>query len=492
MRYLWVEDFNNDASERTKNEEYWTKYFKINKSECTFKENLEETLIYLEEPKNHGNFDAVLIDIRFPVLKYNSKRTLDDIYEIYFSKRITKELFTEYAGEKDGHNSNASAGFLLFLALILNYGYTADNIVFISANVDNKQLNELYFLKEMLKKAEYLSSDKLSEDEKSTYKSYSFDRKQYRTSYKIIFEKRREIYGEYYESIAEDALKKEEFDKLEKKLSLKKSQEIWNIKNPEMLCERLCEFQKDIGKFKSFPEKRESEHDVPPEKGTKYRTVKEHFEKMGLIMPAAFEKPDTINQKVGDAIKRGINICWSFREWSDLKETEDVIFRGAVIEICKFICEKIKPDLSGKFDKTENFLNDKVKQYICDKSSEESEEFYQIFLKNFGDIQEYVTVNRGKSSQTYIDRVVKITAEIWERGKIVPKEKKKDDKDYFPDKYFGLLILTRNWTTHQGIRNMDIGFAAFIFLISVHSCFNERIFKDPKYKEYESKLFKII
>ena len=99
MRYLWVEDFGIEDN--------------------ILLHSLEDALEYLDDFEKRINFDAVLLDIRFPVLKDKSEIDEEKIYKKYFLNIITKDMFKKYA--KSDTMQDALSGILLFMALVFRY-----------------------------------------------------------------------------------------------------------------------------------------------------------------------------------------------------------------------------------------------------------------------------------------------------------------------------------------------------------------------------------
>ena len=107
MRFLWVEDFNEDKGDRAALETRWKEYFGLD--EVIIKEDLKSALEYLDDRENFADFDGVLLDIRFP-------SGGEGIYEQYFSGIITPKLYRDYLEE--------GTGILLYLALALTRATT--------------------------------------------------------------------------------------------------------------------------------------------------------------------------------------------------------------------------------------------------------------------------------------------------------------------------------------------------------------------------------
>lgn len=88
MRYLWIEDFDGGNSTKSVNEKKWREYFQL--EECIIISNLQDALTFLDEKENWKKFDAVLIDIRFPVCNKTGGSSINEIYRKYF-KAILEE-----------------------------------------------------------------------------------------------------------------------------------------------------------------------------------------------------------------------------------------------------------------------------------------------------------------------------------------------------------------------------------------------------------------
>ena len=162
MRFLWIEDCNGGDSMQTANIERWKEYFGIEKEERYT--TLEDTLEFLEVKENWKRFDAILIDIRFPICKRGNK---DEFYVFkkYFDTILTKEKYDEYAESAKDNKQDASSGILLYLALVFRYNFPQSKIAFISANIDGtgERLYPLKIMKEYIYKAKL--QERLSEDE---------------------------------------------------------------------------------------------------------------------------------------------------------------------------------------------------------------------------------------------------------------------------------------------------------------------------------------
>ena len=140
MRFLWVEDFDNGSGRSEALKASWLKYFRL--GEPVIRENMRDALVYLEDREHFRAFDAVLLDIRFPV--GGDDRAAEQVYRDYFSQIITHELFLRYR--------DSGSGILLYLALVMRYGYNQERIAFISANVDDRRLEALAAMKGLLAK----------------------------------------------------------------------------------------------------------------------------------------------------------------------------------------------------------------------------------------------------------------------------------------------------------------------------------------------------
>lgn len=281
MKFLWVEDFGDDSESQDIDQETWEAYFGISDNELCY--TLEDALIFLDNNENRSKFDVVLLDIRFPVLSENSVYTEELIYENYFSGFLTKKQYDYYSNYENKTVGNASSGILLFLALIYRYGYNWNNIAFISANIDDGNVDGIVYLKEMLTKLEYEES--LTRTEQTIYNSY-------------IFKIKRDI-G------CSSALDLCEYGEVKTRQTIQEQTKILN---------RL---QEKINK-------------AAPKAGLKYCSIRNQFEEIGLRMPAAFEKP-----------KENLDKCWLFYKWKKIRADEFMILKRELIDICSYLKNEI-------------------------------------------------------------------------------------------------------------------------------------------------------
>ena len=311
MRYLWVEDFGEDSEDQEDKQDEWEQYFGI--EDNILKNSLEDALSFLDNLENHIKFDAVLLDIRFPVLSDNSIIDEIGIYNTYFSKIITEDMFQKYASSDV--MKDASSGILLFLALVFRYGYSWNNIAFISANIDDEDLSAITSLKELLIKVKY--GEQLSGREKSLYK----------TRYRDLFSDN-------------DGIATKKIGLIEETLRI-------------ITCDNLsCDLEQDVynNEIKKLSTIQEKINGGVPEikkEGLKYCSVRNQFEMIGLKMPPAFEKPND----------ESLQICWLFKEWKDTRCDNLAITKRLVIDMCDLLKDNIEGNVDS-FLKMQKIYND--------------------------------------------------------------------------------------------------------------------------------------
>ena len=129
MRYLWVEDFGGGQNEEALKQK-WLKWFQLENKDIIYKHSLVDAVTYIN--KNRNDFDAVLLDIRFPEQNNSSVK---DVYEKYFSNIVTEEFYEEKMKD-DG----CAAGIIAFMYLIFEERFPRDRIAFLSANISAPQI----------------------------------------------------------------------------------------------------------------------------------------------------------------------------------------------------------------------------------------------------------------------------------------------------------------------------------------------------------------
>lgn len=438
MRYLWVEDFGEDCEDQEDKQEKWEEYFGI--GDNILINSLQEALEYLDIFENRTEFDAVLLDIRFPILSDASMIDENEIYERYFSDIITSKLFHTYA-DSDVMN-DASSGILLFMALIFRYGYSWNNIAFVSANIDDEDLSAINSLKELITKVKY--GEQLSVRETSLYK----------TRYRDLFSDN---------GIATSRLRE-----------INESLRIIQCENLSCDLEReIC--NNEIKKLSTIQEK--INETVPEEKkeGLKYCSVRNQFERIGLKMPPAFEKPND----------ESLNICWLFKEWKETRCDAIAVTKRLVIDMCNLLMRNLHGNV-------ETFLN--MQKHYNDEDSTMTEESINQYLQDvIRCVADCPEIRTSENKRIYATNIVGTVSALWEKIS-KPKVYEGVISSYYRYSFYAVMRLTRNWMAHQGINGIDIQFAAFVFLVSVKGIFDVSRFNKNELDEYrllEASLIKV-
>lgn len=423
MRYLWIEDFDGRKTGWTETKLRLEKYFQIkdkNINLCT----LEDALSFLDEPENWGKFDAVLIDIRFKVTETEKRE--EEIYEDYFSDFLKKKKYKDYAYKINGDVNSASAGVLLYLALVHKYNFNEERIAFISANVDNdsEDLIQIYEMKGLAFKAMYESLNEEDRDDFSVFNE--------------------ELLEKYMEIMDLDE------DEANKQFAIPPGDKIdWT--NPDELLEQIEHVSKEISdeKIKSTENsKKNLKNNI---KNLKYNSVKEEFEKVGLKIPKAFEKPteDTKLDKAYDFIvwvegtkkKRGIN-------------TDYYKLRSVILESCLHLKKLFDTDI------VEHMPYNHVK---CKDGSKMS----VVQMKNMiAKIEELFPINEWtRNNESLYKRVIKECVSA--ADSICINKSKKSLKEVAKK----TLKIVRNWTSHQGIHDISSFDVAYVYMMMLRVFF---------------------
>lgn len=296
MRFLWIEDCDGGNSTQMSDIKKWKEYFGIEEEKRLT--TLEDTLEFLEIKENWKKFDAILIDIRFPICKSDN---IDEfcVFKKYFDNIITKEKFDEYAQSVEGKKQNASSGILLYLALVFRYNLPQSKIAFISANIDGTGvgLSSLRTMKEYIYKAK--AHEILSEDE--------------------ICE-----FGD-----ANGNLLELYFDNSEENFNFETTDKIkWDSEEEGYFIRLICKLTEIERKLTEKFENKKL--------GLKYNSVKEEFKKIGLVIPQGFEKPGQESDK--SLIKKS----WYFDDWKKSIKDEYSIIRTDIIVMCSRILDTLE------------------------------------------------------------------------------------------------------------------------------------------------------
>lgn len=415
MRYLWIEDFDGGKSGRTEIKSRLEKYFQLedkNINLCT----LKETLSFLDNLENWRKFDAILIDIRFKVA--DTEKEEEEIYNSYFSSFLTYEKYKEYTYRIGGDVNSASSGVLLYLALVHRYNCNEERIAFISANVDNNSadLIQLNDMKEFALKAKYES---LSKEDIQNFSLLNED----------VFEKYKEIMCLYD-------------DEANERFAIPPENEI-DWENPESLSEQIEKVLKEIQ-----PKIKTSVDDKDGEKNLKYNSVKQEFERVGLKVPRAFEKP------TGDTKSE---ISWQFKIWGEAINTDYYKLRSTILKSCLH--------MKGLFNtEVVKHMQYRTMTYKYDSDTIDVETELENMIAK---IAELFPINEWtKNNESFYTRVIKECASLADCIKLNKKEKSINEVGK------ETLKLVRNWTSHQGINSISSFDAAYVYMMMLYVFFD--------------------
>lgn len=421
MRFLWIEDCDGGSSTKDIDIKRWKDYFGI-VNDPIFR-TLEEVLVFLEKKENWKDFDAVLIDIRFPVCSGGKDNNLE-IFKKYFKNIITEERFEEYTQVIGGKKQDASSGILLYLALVLRYNLPQNKIAFVSANIDatDDELSSLNIMKEYLYKAK--ARETLSEDEMSDFSV-----------------KNEELYDLYCEKFEESKERIEEFD-------FEKEDEIeWYREDEEYflnLITKLNRIEKEL--TNEFKDKKNS---------LKYNSVREEFAKIGLVIPQGFEKPGSEN----GIIKKS----WYFNDWKRTIDDDYSIIRSNIIVICS-VCLGM---LEKKGDVRDRFI--RVYKSILKENISNNEIVCNIDYYLNGIVEALpITywINSEESLTKIYHKILRDIVSIF------------DSIDNNISTKCSILKICRNWISHQCINEVNSNELVFIFLLAIESLFDFEVVDD--------------
>ena len=319
MRYLWVEDFDGGRTGQTELKKSLEKYFQLTGNTENYR-TLESVLFFLDNPESWRLFDAVLIDIRFRICERENDE--NKIYQKYFSSFLTEEKYKEYSKKVNNDPDSASAGVLLYLALVHRYNYNQNRIAFLSANIEDSsgKVADFNNMLEFVMKARY---EKLSPADKDRFSlaneaAYCVFKEELNLSDK-------EAEDEFLP--ATDDINWDNLDSLEEKIKVLKERVKKNV-----------HIQKH--------EKKEN---------LKYNSVKEEFQNIGLIVPQPFSKPEGAGQA---------DISWMFFDWVNrYLNTDYYRLRAALMPVCLSI-EKMGDNISLKDSKI--YSIEDVREVISD------------------------------------------------------------------------------------------------------------------------------
>ncbi len=461
MRFLWVEDFNEDKSDRAALEARWKEYFGLD--EVIIKEDLKSALEYLDDRENFADFDGVLLDIRFP-------SGGEGIYEKYFSEIVTKKMYGDYLEN--------GTGILLYLALALRYSYNQERIAFVSGNVDEgKNMRPLTDMVNLLIKFQH---EPLSDIDWEDYRSQE------------------EILATFYlEKIKSRKMPYLEDGTIDWDTA---SAELWdNLKDQnsaDRILDRLSEVQREI----------RNDSDGRKESGSlKYSSVCRQFNDCGLVLPRAFEKP----------YKDQDEKSWSFYEWKQGIETPYYVIRSGLIGMCRILRENF---ISAQGEEYASGLTDPFWRraqlgwwkYLWRKTNEDEtdggpskEQFIQEhraawdremceLLISVPAMLPAMSASAGAATlNTQAEAAVReILRYVDGMGDLKPESRTRD-----LDACCLTMKLARNWTSHQGIRGMTIENCGFLLALCLRGYFDISGLPERSRRDYlarEESLLKLL
>lgn len=438
MRYLWVEDFNDNDNHLNQTveelEERFRDFFDLNNDKIIIKKDLSSAIEFLEKKDNLYEVDAFLIDIRFP------KGNTETLYQEYFRDIVTIDFFTQ--------NIDDASGIMLYLLLVFRYRISQKKMAFISANIssNNDKLKIIQDMIEIIVKSKYkdLSAD---------------DRISYRTLERNLGK-----------NILNISSKEKEWE------TFVIGEEVNDNVDVDELLEDIR-----VLPFKYTDQFELSDNNAMPDLSNaqvKYNHVKEQFDKIGFAMPSAFEKP-----RMGEkADKR-----YTFLKWeSEIYQDSYNAVRSNVLEMLIIMINYLEQN-----DKSLNLFSDFLKLLTCNN---DEKKYYDttFFVKYLSNIKGIFTIDCAENLETLCERAIKEITALWEAAALPKYEKqavvkrsgcmiKNKDTNWKPQYmhsdgcYFAChatMKITRNWIGHQGIKNIFIRDVGFVFLICMRGIFN--------------------
>lgn len=448
MRYFWAEDFNEGKEDAGKLEEKLRLYFDLPIDKTVNKKDLKSMLQYLEEKKNFRKIDAFILDIRFPVSESETEKIKDEIYEHFYQKFITRDMYD--------NNIEDAPGLLLYLILVFRYHIPLEKIVFISAHIsdDNVMFQHLNNMKEFMYKK--LFTD-LTESDVYNYRGCA---------------------NHLIDPMRKDGIFKDRSDV-----------EWMESSNPNVddVVARLDQLILDHPKY--FEIQRENDGTLQ-----QYKQLKMQFNDMGLSMPLAFEKPKP----------NGIEIDkkYSFLHWEKMADSKQYnAIRSSIQEMSLILIEKMNNKLYKDFKKL----------LTCEEYELETYDdiFFNRYLEQVMDL---LPLECGSDESALSSIVVKEIASVWENtslpkystSTIFNKRSGKKQKGDYNKWYYhhedscfyanhSAMKIVRNWSGHQGINNVGVLDLGFIFTICMRGVFDIDELGDKKeeYLKHERKIFSL-
>lgn len=427
MRYLWVEDFNDESNGDTVKElqERLIDFFDLQNDKLIVKQDLSLAIDFLENRENFDEIDAVLIDIRFP------EGYREDLYITYFKDIVTYDFYD--------NNILYASGIMFYLLLIFRYHLSQKKMAFLSANIssDNDKLKVIQEMIEIITKSKYTD---LTIDDKKSYRTYE--------------------------------------DKLGGKfLKISREEKNWDTFISDNDKIENIDIEKLIGQIRQLPfyyHEKFKNNSVTQESiaRVKYNEVKAQFDKMGFTMPSAFEKP-----KIGERIEKK----YSFMEWKDkLHRNCYNVVRSNIQEMCILLIEYLE-----KTKNSDKLYSDFLNILMCDM--EETHYFDNaFFVRYLKTIKGMFLIDGEENGQIHFEMILKEITALWEASAkpkyIVNNNRKKrkgvkkgDCFEHEDNCYYACHAITkvmRNWIAHQGIKEINIIDIGLICLLNLRGVFD--------------------
>lgn len=446
MRFFWAEDFNEENETGGKLEERLRNYFDLSPENTINERNLKAMIDYLENKRNFRKIDAFLLDIRFPVSEVDIDKSKMVLFEKYFREFITNDMYND--------NIDDAPGLLLYLLLVFRYHVPLNKIVFISAHIsnDNNRLKYINSMKEFLYKKQCCGIWK--EEDKNKYRT---------CANQLVNELKGDVFAE-----------KKDYEWLST-----------NNQNINDVIDKLDQLVNDYPTYFGNTENKDGTH-------SKYKKLSKQFSDMGLTMPLAFEKPkpSIVN----------IDKKYSFKMWEkNFISIPYNAIRESIQEMSNILINCMNENMYSKFLEILTCENQELKMY--------DNMFFTNYLENVIDL---LPLELGSDEDLLSSILVKEIASIWENVAL-PKycttskfDKKTGNKSQFKNNRWlffhddpifyanhSTMKIVRNWSGHQGIRNIDIKDMGWIFIISMRGIFDLDELKEKKqqYIEYEKQIF---
>lgn len=369
-------------------------------------------------------------------------------------------------------------GILLYLALALRYSYNQERIAFVSGNVDEgKNMRPLTDMVNLLIKFQH---EPLSDIDWEDYRSQE------------------EILATFYlETVKSRKVPYLEDGTIDWDTA---SAELWdNLKDQnsaDRILDRLSEVQREI----------RNDSDGRKESGSlKYSSVCRQFNDCGLVLPRAFEKP----------YKDQDEKSWSFYEWKQGIETPYYVIRSGLIGMCRILRENF---ISAQGEEYASGLTDPFWRraqlgwwkYLWRKANEDEtdggpskEQFIQEhraawdremceLLTSVPAMLPAMSASAGAATlNTQAEAAVReILRYVDGMGDLKPEPRTRD-----LDACCLTMKLARNWTSHQGIRDMTIENCGFLLALCLRGYFDISGLPERSRRDYlarEESLLKLL